>query len=565
MKTMSNSMSKKKVYKEIFVLVICFIFALCLGAGTVYFLGDNFFYQEEEVARYQDFGNLGDTDYEFYQIKGNEFKVIAYNPCLFFKNVNQPCNRVEITISEIDNTAKESNGNLSVQLFWSDTSLFVAEKGISSIASPGNQKIVFAMDFDENTNFRVDIGENKGDQFQLKEISFIHRQLQPLSVLALAAGVFGLIYFALFYFYIRKKVKKMDSKRESNIEACRLVCMLLLIAHHCVLHGGAVNMEFGPNLVAAMFLIPGGKLCFDAFLAISCWFLVEQSFRTERFLKVWLEVLFYSVGFAVVASLFGMGPSNWFSVLLPITGNSHGFAASYLAFYLLLPFLGKMTKDITKKQGRWLLAIIFYFEVGAQIIGAINNYYQPLFSELLLFVLCYILALNLKRWPIRFQDNKKVLLMIFGGLWIGLWIVRCFAVVNPQNPVLAFIISISGNESSFINIIGGFALFFFFKNLKIPNVPMINFLATGTFGVLLIHDHNFFRYPLWGKLMRTPDWYYSNKFVLLVGMAVVIIFVVCFLIDTMRSEFLEKKIFRLKKVKDVCKKYDEILEGKPEK
>lgn len=350
--------------------------------------------------------------------------------------------------------------------------------------------------------------------------------------------------------------------RDSNIELCRVICMLIIIAHHCSIHGGAYVMDgMSSNKVFALFLIPGGKLCFDCFLAISCWFLADQKFKTQRFLKVWMTTLFYSVSFSAVACIFGLrlSPVNWIGTLLPIAGNSHGFAASYLAFYLLLPFLGKIADKLTKKQARWLMALLLYFEVFSQIIGGITQYRQPFPSELLLFILFYFIAVNLKRWPVKISSSKKVMLGVFLAIWAGLWAVKCIYAIMPQNRILEFIIGTMYDESSITNIVGGFALFFFFLNLRIKKWPLINYFASGTFGVLLIHDHNFFREIFWKRVFRTEEWRTSKYFVIILIFVTVIIFTLCFVIDRVRFNIFEKNILKNSRIQKYIRRCDQVI------
>ena len=237
-------------------------------------------------------------------------------------------------------------------------------------------------------------------------------------------------------------------QRKSNLELLRIICMFLIVAHHIVVHGGAINMEISSNKYLALLLIPGGKLGFDCFLALSMWFLVEQTFKTERFLKVWFEVLFYSISISALIVFLGgtFTLRNWFSVLFPIAGNSHGFAASYLAFYLLLPFLSKISNNISKKQAGWLVAVLLYLEVGTQIIGNINNYFQPIKSELLLFVMFYFIALYLKRYPLKLLDNKLVMASIVFLAWTYVYSVYYLIVNAPNNKTISFLLNISNDE-----------------------------------------------------------------------------------------------------------------------
>ena len=353
-------------------------------------------------------------------------------------------------------------------------------------------------------------------------------------------------------------------KRDTNIELCRVVCMLAIIAHHFVIHGGSFAMErMSSNRIFSLFLVPGGKLCFDCFLAISCWFLVDQDFKTKRVLKIWGTTFFYSVVFAMIALLW----QHDFSLLklkgafFPITGNSHGFAAAYIAFYLILPFLSKMASGLTKKKARWLMILLLYFEVGSQFIGCINGYYQPFASEILLFVLFYFIAFNLKKWPLPVKQNKGVMIMVFLGIWFILWAARYNQVIDPNNHALNIFMATMCDESSITNIVGGFALFFFFKNVKMKCHPFINYLATSTLGILLIHDHNYFRYVLWNNIYNTTEWsgYRLREFIVIIICVTFAIYIVCFIIDQLRNVLIEKPLLQNKYVKVFCDKIDKIM------
>lgn len=352
------------------------------------------------------------------------------------------------------------------------------------------------------------------------------------------------------------------SKRDTNIELCRIICMLFVVLHHYAIHGGSFNLPvLNTNRIYSLFLIPGGKLGFDCFLAISCWFLVDQEFRTKRFIKMWLLVWFYSVTFSIITFLMGgyFTFENWFSIFLPISGNSHGFASAYLSLYLLLPFLAKMTDKLTKYQARWLMILLFFFEVITQLVGAYTHYYQKLASELLVFILCYVIALNLKRWPLKITQNKHVMLTVFISIWLLLWLLQYSYVKHPENQLLAYLKGTMEDESSISNLLGGFAFFLFFKNIKMKHNWFINTLATGTFGILLIHDHNFFRYVFWDKVIHTPDLYYSSNLIPHSIIAALWIFIMGFVIDKLREFCLERNILKSKLLNQICGNCDNII------
>lgn len=350
------------------------------------------------------------------------------------------------------------------------------------------------------------------------------------------------------------------SKRESNIELLRIICMLLIIAHHCVLHGGGVNMDFCSNKWFAIFLIPGGKICFNTFLAISMWFLVDQEFKAQRFAKIWFQSLFYSILFSFVAYLMGVEFTikDVISIFLPITGNVHGFAAAYLLLYALLPFLGLVRKHVTKTQLQILLLFLFIADVFSLVVGNYTEHFQKIYCNVGFWIFCYFLIYYLKKYPPAILSKQVLLVLLFVCVWLTIVVLWIGKALYPDNIVIKYLLSISSSHTGILFIIGGFALFFAFKNIKISYSFIVNTLAKTTFGVLLIHDHNFFRTPLWDQIIKAPDWWYSQLYPIRIGMTVLFIFCTCAAIDLVRIHVLEKNLFRSKKLQRLFNKIDSV-------
>lgn len=356
----------------------------------------------------------------------------------------------------------------------------------------------------------------------------------------------------------------LKRKRESNIELCRIICMLLIIMHHCVGHGGAIGMPACANSTIALFVFPGGKLCFDAFVAISTWFMADQKFRTERFLKTWTEVLVYSVGiyFVSVLILGNFSVRSFVSSLLPMTGNSHGFAAAYLVFYLFLPFLRMISDRISRNQAKWIAILLLFVQVFSQIIGVIVDYTQPLNSELTLFVTCYFISFYLKNYPNQMIHNRGFLLTVVIGCWLvifGSWIYALRG--GASDFAIRLLLMLINNESSIFPLIGGYAFFLLFLTFKLPYSRVINTIAHTTFGILLIHDHNFLRSYFWNSIFKAPEWYFSPYFVGILLAITLTVFVVCGLIDFIRQNTVEKWMFNSRFIKRFCEKCDSWLLG----
>lgn len=360
------------------------------------------------------------------------------------------------------------------------------------------------------------------------------------------------------------------SDRSSNIELLRIVCMLLLIAHHSIVHGGALSIENCTNKWIGLLFVPVGKICFDAFVAISAWYTVDSKFKASRFFRIWFQILFYNIVFTGLTALLGNGYAQpitwrtWLGACFPIIGNSHGFAASYVVYYLCTPFLRYVAERLTQRRAALLVGILFLTQVFSSILGSVIFYTQPMTSEILLFVLAYFTAFYLKRWPIKLENNMLALGLIVLFCWFGLVGIWVGNALYPDSRFFAVTVGLSGNELSLNHIIAGFALFLFAKNIKMPKMPRLNLLASTTFGILLFHDHNYFRPVVWGRLIQSGSWLNVPplSFAVHILASVIVLFVLGAVIDFMRQKFVEAPLMRSNMLKSLCDRLDGIIQQK---
>lgn len=458
---------------------------------------------------------------------------------------------------------------MAIQLYATEAGTSMPQYEENSVIAKGQTKLCISLPNNIYQELKLTVGDTTGITFNLQNIDLLESQrdyfqkdalwFARLTVMITICGMLSLIICNLLE-HRNKHVNSQTyaSTRDTNIELLRILCMLMIIAHHCVVHGGSFNMEYCHNKFIAMILLPGGKIGFTCFLAISTWFLVDTKFKTIRFIKVWLEVFLYSVFFAAVSLIISgtLTLKDFAASILPITGNSHGFASSYLLLYLLIPFLSKMLHNLTKFQARILLYILFYAQVISQIIGYINNYYQPIFSEILLFILFYVISFNLKKWPIKITSDLLTCSLSFCTVWILIVQVQYLIAKGSAGGIINFISNITYGESSLLYIIGGYSLFFMFKNIPMKTNKYINAVATINLGVLLIHDHNYFRSVLWNDIFECSQWYYSSRYILYILGCVLIIYVACGCIDYIRQYFIEQPLMKCKKLIAFTQKID---------
>ena len=78
--------------------------------------------------------------------------------------------------------------------------------------------------------------------------------------------------------------------RDSKFEILRIIAMLLIVAHHFVVHGFELeNIEtFSYNKIVVEILSLGGKLGVNLFVLISAYFMIDSKFKFKQdTIKTW--------------------------------------------------------------------------------------------------------------------------------------------------------------------------------------------------------------------------------------------------------------------------------------
>lgn len=339
--------------------------------------------------------------------------------------------------------------------------------------------------------------------------------------------------------------------------------MILIIMHHCVVHGGGMNMEPCNNKWIALVFVPIGKICFDTFIAISAWFLVDSTFKAQKMMKLFTEVLFYSVFTTVLAIIYTRTFSiDELSCLLPMTGGVQGYAQTYLVFYFIFPFLKKVSDNMTERQNKLLLYILSICVVGSRVVSVFINFSeQSVYSRLGLFIYFYFIARYLKKYKENKINNAIIPLIIFLGSWGAAFLFYYGGTIHPEYMFWEKLSVLIGDEGTLVNIIGGMALFFVFKNIKIKYNRVLNMFAGTTLAVIMIHDGHYFRSVTW-SIFKTTEWWYSQYYLLFMVMVAVSIYFACAVIDILRKRFIEKPLFECSFMKRVVNVYDLFLEEK---
>ena len=340
--------------------------------------------------------------------------------------------------------------------------------------------------------------------------------------------------------------------RQSNFELFRIITMLLVIAHHYVVNSGIAAaggpIFTDPTAARSLYLLLWGgweKTGINCFVLLSGYFMCEKSITLRKFLKLLCEFMFYRIVITAVFWLTGyekITPTGIIDVLIPVTELSDGFTGAYLVFFLFIPFLNILIRNLTERQHVRLLALTAFMYV---FLGTFRPVFSVTMNYVSWFAVLFLLASWIRLYPKKFFDGAKRWGLIAGAcvLVSAVSVVVCSWVSARIGKTYYYVAVTDCN--TLLAVCTGMALFLFFRNLRIPQNRLINAVAATTFGIFCIHTcSDAMRRWLWQDTLKNIE-YYSRPtvYVHIIG-AVFAVFAVCAVIDTLRIRFLEKPFFR---------------------
>lgn len=208
-------------------------------------------------------------------------------------------------------------------------------------------------------------------------------------------------------------------KRCSNIEALRIISMLMILMLHLLNYGRL--LEKSNVLTAKGFCIWFLEaLCFVAvncYVIIGGYFLVDSNFKIKRILKIWSETLFYSI---LIYSIFYFTIYQEKTVketlinFFPVFLRNYWFVTVYIVLLILSPFLNKLINSLSQKQYTYLIAIIIIcFSLWATIVEPVKTINYGGGYSISWFICLYLIAGYLKKYYKNAHNRKNVYLIIY--------------------------------------------------------------------------------------------------------------------------------------------------------
>ena len=331
--------------------------------------------------------------------------------------------------------------------------------------------------------------------------------------------------------------------RKSNIELLRIISMILIIIFHFSDWGKILdtyNINYTNSLLGVI-INPCGRLGVDIFALITGYFLINSKFSSKKITKLILQVFFYSFGLLILAvTLFDIKvtPLNVLESIFPIANNGYWFATSYVILYTLSPFLNKFLKSISKEKYKILLLILigFYSIIPTMQFKITNSVDGTIWLTIVYMIGAYIRLYGIE---IDSLKNKTKNILITITLLLGLSLVNImFFNINKQLSL--------NNQYSFIVLIISIYIFEFFRNWKIKDNKIVNYISSSCFSAYLVHLNKLTVGYLFFKIICIQNYYNSNFGILTLYVCgcSLIIFIVSIFIDKIRL-LLEKGLFKI--------------------
>lgn len=346
---------------------------------------------------------------------------------------------------------------------------------------------------------------------------------------------------------------KYSVKRQSNIELLRIVAMLLIISHHYIVNSGIMeNISLLDHPSKFTFLtIWGmwGKTGINIFILISGYFMCSSALTIKRYCKIAFEWIFYNYVIYFIMLFAGYETVSALRILQLVftpfiyANGSGWFSASFLMFYLFIPFLNIFIRSISKEQyKKFIMLLLFLFTI-------LSTFFMNtvIFGEVFWYIAVYFIGGYLRLYPPKWSTSLRQsfrlfllsLFLCYISVLFGAFLQIKFHVYCP----LTFFVS---NANKLGAVLVSVFLFSVFGNLNIAYSKSINLIAQTTYGVLLIHaNSDAWRTFMWRDLLHV-DTSASLSALPLIGRSFAIcggIFVCCSLLDMIRIFWIERPIF----------------------
>jgi surface polysaccharide O-acyltransferase-like enzyme len=336
--------------------------------------------------------------------------------------------------------------------------------------------------------------------------------------------------------------------RDSNLECLRLICMYYIVIHHILIH--ALHQVAGYDNVQDLskYTIVSTILDSLLFVAVNSFILISGFFsiklKMNRLIRLYVLCASYGALFYFLHLFLdhqSFGKSFLLNSLFVISNAPNWwFIQSYFFLCLLSPLLNSSTVYMNKKEHLSAILTLFFLNVyfGFFWRNPINSDGYNVMNFIFLYVIAQYVNKYISIPKLSELRNRLILIYLLLSLVLGLLILFVVFVLK-QNNAKANILWAYNNPIVLISSIIFFCVFLTF-NFK---SRIINWLATSTLSIYLIHENSYVRQYIYDFIRDICNLnVFSNSIALryiVIIIAALILMVSCILFDKLFQKIIK--------------------------
>lgn len=199
--------------------------------------------------------------------------------------------------------------------------------------------------------------------------------------------------------------KEKNRIRIIGIDLLKILSMLMIVTSHAINHGSILkSLEVGSYRYQFFSAWEVFVACaVNCYAIISGFVGIKTEIKVKRIIKLWIEVLFYSIGITAIAFFIdksNVSHTQIYNSFFPIMTERYWYITAYFGMMLLAPLFNHAINNIEKKKIKKIViammlifSVIFtilkFFPISAYDAFKLNNGYSMLWLCILYIIGAY--------------------------------------------------------------------------------------------------------------------------------------------------------------------------------
>lgn len=211
-------------------------------------------------------------------------------------------------------------------------------------------------------------------------------------------------------------------KRNVGIDILRIVSMYFIIIIHILMQGGALSAYFNNGLRASYYFL--NTVYVIVYCGVNCFALVsgyvgwQNTFKPEKIIKLWANVIFWSVGVSLILFVFN---KDFFSVkevvsmFLPLIRGRYWFFNAYFVVFMFSPLLNHLIRTLTKENFQYFLfaatfvfCVVPFLALGNDVLRMQSGF------EFSWLMVMYLVGGYFSKYPVTIKKPYKCIVALTG-------------------------------------------------------------------------------------------------------------------------------------------------------